>query len=140
MTNTMTPESIKEYFEKASKAYADGWKAQADYLDGLVRRNVTCFTELADARVAAFKEMSEAKTFNQAFESNLAFEEKAREELAGLQEANVKSWETLIDNLKSIYTPAEEAPKAKAAPKTAKAAAPKKAKAKTSTARSKKAA
>ena len=134
MTNTMTPESIKQYFEKASKAYADGWKAQADYLDGLIRRNAKCFTELADARVATFREMGEAKTFNQAFESNLAFEEKVREELAGLQEANVKSWETLVDNLKTIYTPAEEAPKAKAAPKKAKA------KAKTSTAGRKKAA
>ena len=140
MTTTMTPESIKEYFEKASKAYADGWKAQADYLDSLVRRNAKCFTELADTRLATFREMGEAKTFNQAFESNLAFEEKVREELAGLQEANVKSWQTLVENLKSIYTPAEEAPKAKTAPKKAKAAAPKKARAKTSTARRKKAA
>jgi len=129
MTTPMTPESIKQFFEQAAKAYADGWKTQADYLDGLVRRNTQCLTELADARVSSFQEMSEAKTFNQAFESNLAFEEKVREELVGLQEDNAKAWDSLVNNLKTIYTPSKAAPKAKAAAsKKAKAAAPKKAK------------
>ena len=64
----------------------------------------------------SFKEISEATTFNQAFESNLAFEEKVREELADLQEKNTRSWESLLEQLTAIYTPATTAPKA-AAPK-----------------------
>jgi hypothetical protein len=75
--------------------------------------------------------MSEATTFNQAFESNLTFEEKVREDLASLQEKNTKSWESLLEQMTAIYTPAEIKPKAKApkakAPqaKPAKAATPK---------------
>jgi len=108
----VTPESIKDFFEQAAKSYGDAWKTQAQYYDGLMRRNTKAFTELADARIASFKEMRESKTFNQAFEANLAFEEKVREELSSLQEANAKSWETLVDDLKAIYTPAKEAKKA----------------------------
>lgn len=128
MNTAMTPESIKKFFEQAAKAYADGWKTQTEYVDGLVRRNTQCLTELADARMASYREMSEAKTFNQAFESNLAFEEKVRDELVGLQEANTRAWEKLVENLKTIYTPPKKAARAKAAPQ--KTAAPKKAKAK----------
>jgi hypothetical protein len=83
------------------------------------------FTELADARMESFREMRDSKTFNQAFEANLAFEEKVREELVSLQEANTKSWETLVTNLKGIYTPAEEAAEKKApAKKATKSKAP----------------
>lgn len=115
----VTPENIKEFFEQAASAYGDAWKAQANYYEGLVRRNTQAMTELADARVASFKEMREAQTFNQAFEANLAFEDKVREELAALQEENTKSWEALVDELKAIYTPASEAAKT-----TAKTKAP----------------
>ena len=111
----VTPESIKEFFEQAAKSYGDAWKVQADYYDGLVRRNTKALTDLADARVASFNEMRESQTFNQAFEANLAFEEKVREGLVSLQEENTKSWETLVEELKGIYTPATEAAKAPAA-------------------------
>ena len=67
--------------------------------------------------------MRESRTFNQAFEANLAFEEKVREELVALQEANTRSWESLVENLKAIYTPASAAPTAK--PPVSKAAKPK---------------
>jgi len=111
----VTPESIKEFFEQAANAYGDAWKAQAGYYDGLVRRNTKALTDLADARIASFNEMRESQTFNQAFEANLAFEEKVREGLVALQEENTKSWETLVEELKGIYTPATEAAKAPAA-------------------------
>jgi hypothetical protein len=117
----VTPESIKEFFEQAARAYGDAWKVQADYYEGLVRRNTQAMTDLADARVASFNEMRESQTFNQAFEANLAFEEKVREELVALQEENTKSWEKLVEELRGIYTPATEAAKApakKAAAKT----------------------
>lgn len=119
----VTPESIKEFFEQAAKAYGDGWKVQAEYYDGLVRRNTKALTDLADARVASFNEMREAQTFNQAFEANLAFEEKVREGLVAVQEENTKSWEKLVEELKGIYTPATEA--AKTAAKKSKASAKK---------------
>ncbi|NCF73136.1 MAG: hypothetical protein GWP67_06495 [Gammaproteobacteria bacterium] len=105
----VTPENIKQFFEDATAAYTNAWKAQAEYNDGLVRRNTKALTELADARMASFKEMRDSTTFNQAFEANLAFEEKVREELVALQEENTKSWETLVEEMTAIYTPAEKA-------------------------------
>ena len=132
----LTAEKITEFFEQAAKVNTDAWNSQAAYFEALVKRNTECFKDLGEARVDSFKEMSEATTFNQAFESNLAFEEKVREDLASLQEKNTKSWESLLDQMTAIYTPAEVKPKAKAQkakapqpkaakPKSAKAAAPK---------------
>ncbi|HSG97117.1 MAG TPA: hypothetical protein VLA11_03930 [Woeseiaceae bacterium] len=123
----VTPESIKEFFEQAAKAYGDAWKVQADYYEGLVRRNAKAMTDLADARVASFNEMRESKTFNQAFEANLAFEDKLREELFTLQEENTRAWEELVEDLKGIYTPAKEAARAPARKATTKKAPAKKA-------------
>lgn len=148
--NQLTPEGIRNFFEQAVKANTDAWTAQAGYFDEMVKRNTKCFTALADARITRFREMSEAKTFNQAFEANLAFEETLRDELGRLQDNNVKAWEALTANLKSIYTPAVTGAKKvspikppasrpaarKAAPKPRKAAlkkaAPKKAAARAS--------
>jgi hypothetical protein len=116
MTDQLSLESIQKFFEQAAKANADAWASQTAYFDGLVKRNAECFKGLGDARMTSFKEMSEARTFNQAFESNLAFEEKLREDLSSLQEENIKSWETLAENLAAIYAPAPaKATKAKKA-------------------------
>ena len=136
LPNELTTEKVTEFFEQAAKVTTDAWNSQAVYFEALVKRNTDCFKDLGEARVESFKEMSEATTFNQAFESNLAFEEKVREDLASLQEKNTKSWESLLEQLTSIYTPAEVKPKAKAPkakapqakavqPKAAKKAAPK---------------
>jgi hypothetical protein len=67
--------------------------------------------------------MRDSTTFNQAFEANLAFEEKVREDLVALRKANTKSWETLVEQLTAIYTPAEKAVAAKAPAAKAKKAA-----------------
>jgi hypothetical protein len=117
MTDELSLENIQKFFEQAAKTNADAWASQAAYFDGLVKRNADCFKGLGDARVSSLKEMSEAKTFNQVFESNLAFEEKLREDLSALQEENIKAWEALMEDLKGIYTPAP-----KKAPRTKKAA------------------
>ena len=53
----VTPENIKDFFEQAAKAYGDAWKVQADYYEGLVRRNAQAMTDLADARVASSPEL-----------------------------------------------------------------------------------
>ena len=119
----VTPESIRQFFEQAATAYGDAWKAQAKYYESLVRRNTKAFTDLADARVASFREIRAAKTFNQAFEANLAFAEKVREEFIALGEANTQSWEHLLDELKGIYTPVKEAAKAPAKKAPAKTVA-----------------
>ena len=122
----VTPESIKAYYEDAAKAYGDAWKVQATYYEDLVRRNTKAFSDIADARMASYREISEAKTFNQAFEANVAVEESVRDGLVALQEENTKAWEKLVEDLTAIYTPAKEekkVPAKKAAP--AKQAAPK---------------
>ena len=119
----ITPEDIKNFFEQAAKANADAWTAQATYFEDLVKRNTQCFKHLGEVRMESFKEMSEATTFNQAFESNLAFEEKVREELAALQEKNTKSWEVLIEQMTAIYTPTDSKSTAKAKAQAAKKAA-----------------
>ena len=112
--NDITLENIQQFFESAAKANADALASQTAYFEGLIKRNADCFTELGKARADSLKEMSEAKTFNQAFEANLAFDEKVREDLTALQENNIKAWESLMDQLKSIYLPAEPAAPAKA--------------------------
>ena len=119
--NDLTLENIQQFFESAAKANADAWASQTAYFESLVKRNTECFTHLGEARVESLKEMSEAKTFNQAFESNLAFEEKVREDLTALQENNIKAWESMVEQMKDIYVPAEKVAAAKA-PKAKKAA------------------
>jgi hypothetical protein len=112
--NDLTLENIQQFFESAAKANADAWASQTSYFEGLVNRNTECFKQLGEARVESLKEMSEAKTFNQAFESNLAFEEKVREDLTALQENNIKAWESLMQQMKDIYVPADTVTPAKA--------------------------
>ena len=123
--NEIKTEDIKSFFENTAKANADILTAQASYFEELIKRNTDCFTQIGEVRMESFKEMSEATTFNQAFESNLAFEEKVREDLADLQERNTKSFEALVKKITAIYTPADNKPKAK--PVTTKAPATKKA-------------
>lgn len=108
----ITPESIKNFFEQAASAYGDAWKARVSHDDGLAKRNVKALIDLADARVASLNEMRVAKTFNQAFEAHLAFEEKVREELGALQEAHTESWEQWGTQLKGIFTPSQVKAKA----------------------------
>ncbi len=99
----INPESIKNFFEQATSAYGESWKAQASYYDDMVRRYTKAMTDFADARMTSFAEMRDSQTFNQAFEANLAFEEKIREGMVALQEENTKSWEKLSEDMKGIY-------------------------------------
>jgi hypothetical protein len=118
----LTAESITEFFKQATEANTRAWNSQVTYFEELVKRNTECFKGLGEARIASFKEISEATTFNQAFESNLSFEEKLREDLAGLQDKNTRAWEALIEDLTAIYTPPVESAKAPAAKAKAPAA------------------
>ena len=120
----ITAESITEFFKQATEANTKAWNSQVTYFEELVKRNTECFKDLGEARIASFKEISEATTFNQAFESNLSFEEKLREDLAGLQDKNTKAFEALIEDLTAIYTPPVES--AQASAEKAKAPAAKK--------------
>lgn len=113
--NDFTAESVQKFLEQAAQANTRAWESQFAYFDGLVKRNTECLKDLGEARLASLKEMSEATTFNQAFESNLAFEEKLREELAELQDENFKAWEQLLEDLREIYLPADKPAKGKKA-------------------------
>ena len=68
------------------------------------------FADLADARIAAFSGMRDAKTFNQAFEANIAFEEQLREKIARLHEANNKAWHELDETLRRITNQGDKEP------------------------------
>lgn len=108
--NDFSPENIQKFIDQATKANGEAWQSQLTYFDQMVKRNASCLKDLGEARMASLKEMSEATTFNQAFEANLAFEEKMREELGELQDANIKAWEGMLEELKAIYLPAQAEP------------------------------
>ena len=105
----LTPENFQKFFAQAAKANTDAWTEQTTYFEMLVKRNADCFSTLAAARMNSFKEMGQAKSLNEAFETDQAFQNEVRNKLSHLQEDNVKAWESLRDNLKEIYTPASKA-------------------------------
>ena len=114
MSNELSFEKVKNFFETATKANSDAWAAQTDYLEGMVKRNLECFKDLGEAQISSLKELFEARTFNQGFESGLAFEDTVREHLTSLHEENTRAWDGLMDELKSIYKPAKKASGTKA--------------------------
>lgn len=103
--NDVTPDKIKDLLEKAIKSNTDAWAAQSKYFDEVVKRNVTSFAALADARMESLRQISESQTFNEAFEANVAYEDTVRAELKKLYEEHREAWDELQDELKAIYTP-----------------------------------
>lgn len=101
--NDITPDKIKDLLETAIKNNTAAWSAQSKYFDALMKRNVASFASLSEARVASLKEIGESQTFNQAFEANIAYEDRVRDELKKLYDETQESWEQLQDELKSIY-------------------------------------
>ena len=99
----LNPAKIQEFFEATAKANAEAWSTQAKFHEENLKSSVDCFTDLSKARTESLQEMAEAQTLTQAFEANLAFEERVREDLEELQEKSVKAWENLVENLQSIY-------------------------------------
>jgi hypothetical protein len=117
--NEFNPETAQAFFENVTKASNEAFTAQASYFEAALARNNTCMTELSDARISSYKEMGEAKTFTQAFESNLAFEENVRDNLQKLQDTNTKAWDVLQSDIEKAY--ASLAPESVEAPVAAKA-------------------
>ena len=99
----LTPDRIKDMLESVIKSNTAAWTAQSQYFDELVKRNMSSFSTLSDARVASLKEIGDSLTFNQAFEANVAYENAMREELQKLSTDNEKAWDDLQTELKSIY-------------------------------------
>jgi hypothetical protein len=99
----LTAKKIQDFFETMNKANADAWSAHSSFFEELSKRNTTCFTDLAKARMQSFKEVADAQTFAQAFEANLGFEEKVREDLQTLHETNSAAWEALTEQLQGLY-------------------------------------
>ncbi len=97
------PQKFQEYFEKAAKSNLKAWEAQTKYFEDLVKRNTTVFSDLAEARVNSFQQISGAKSFTEAFESNVNFEEVLRNKLQELYEENTKAWESLQEELKELH-------------------------------------
>jgi hypothetical protein len=103
--NDVTPDKIKDLLDTAIKTNTAAWTAQSNYFDELVKRNVTSFATLADARTESLKQISESQTFNEAFEANIAYEDTVRDEMNKLYEENRQAWEELQNKIKSIYKP-----------------------------------
>lgn len=103
--NDATPDKITDLLETAIKSNTDAWAAQSKYFDDLVKRNVTSFARLADARMDSLRQISQSETFNEAFEANSAYEDAVREELQRLYDENREAWDSLQDELKAIYRP-----------------------------------
>lgn len=101
--NDFTPEAAQAFFEIATTASNEAFSVQASYFEAALTRNTACMTELSEARINSFKEMGEAKTFTQAFESNLAFEESVRDKLQQLQDTNSKAWDVLQADIEKAY-------------------------------------
>jgi len=104
MTMDFDPKKFQEYFEQAAKSNLKAWEAQTKYFEELVRRNTTVFSDLADARVNSLQEISGAKNFTEAFETNVSFEEVLRNKLQELFEENTRAWEALQAELKSLHS------------------------------------
>ncbi|MDH3432449.1 MAG: hypothetical protein OEM60_01200 [Gammaproteobacteria bacterium] len=103
--NDVTPDKIKDLLEAAIKSNTAAWGAQSRYFDDLVKRNMTSFASLSDARISSLNVISESQTFNEAFEANIAYEDAVREELKNMHDNNQQAWDDLQDELKAIYTP-----------------------------------
>lgn len=106
--NDFTPDKVKNLLEMAINNSSAAWAAQSKYFDDLVKRNVTAFSTLSEARIESLKEIGESETFNQAFEANIAYEDSVREELKKMYEENMQAWEALQSELKTIYTASED--------------------------------
>ena len=105
--NDFTPDKVKDLLESAISSSSAAWTAQSKYFDDLVKRNVSTFSALSDARIASLKEIGGSQTFNQAFEANIAYEDALREELKNMYEDNAQAWNKLQEELKTIYTSGE---------------------------------
>jgi hypothetical protein len=119
----LTTENIQQFIEGAAKSSAEAFEAQVHYFDDLFKRNAKVFSTLAGAQLHGIKELTSAKTFSQAFEANLAFEEAVRETLQEAYEDNQEAWESLKENLKAIYQSVNEKGRVVPAKKASKKAA-----------------
>jgi len=99
-----TPDKIKDLLESAINTNSAAWVAQSKYFDSLVKRNISSFATLSEARDASLKEIGESLTFNQAFEANVGYEETVRGELKRLKEESDSAWTELVAQLEKIYS------------------------------------
>ncbi len=104
MATDFTPAKFQEYFEKVTEANTKALEAQTKYYEGLVKRSGSVIAELADARVSSLQDLSGAKTFTDALETNSSFEEALRTKLTALYEENTKALEDLQAELKELYS------------------------------------
>ena len=106
-------DKVNDLLESAINNSTEAWVAKSKYFDNLVKRNVTSFTTLSDARIESLKEIGASQNFNQDFEANIAYEQSVRAELKKMHEENTRAWDDLQAELSAIYIAVdsdEEAP------------------------------
>ena len=117
-----SPENIQKLIKNVGNASSEALSTQANFYQQSMKRNATCFGDLAKARMTSFQSMAKSKTFTEAFEANAAFEQKVRDDLSALTEETTTAWKDLTSSLQDLYTFKQEEvvaekPKAKKAAK-----------------------
>jgi hypothetical protein len=100
----LSAERIRRLTSTAASASVEALSLHARFQRERVNRSLDCLKELAEARMTSLREMAEAKSLTQAFEANLAFERKTAEGLRNLYEENVQAWESLLKELRGLYS------------------------------------
>lgn len=103
-----SPENIQKLIKNVGSASSEALSTQASFYQSSMKRNASCFGDLAKARMTSFQEMAKSKTFTEAFEANAAFEQKVRDDLSALTEETTAAWKDLTSNLQELYTFKEE--------------------------------
>ena len=103
-----TPDRVNDLLEAAINNSTQAWDAQSKYFDDFIKRNVASFATLSDARIESLKAIGESQSFNQAFEANIAYEQKVRDEFRKMREDNERAWINLEKQLSAIYATADD--------------------------------
>ncbi len=101
---TAKPDKLNDLLESAINNSAQAWVAQSQYFDSLIKRNMSSFTSLSEARLESMKTIGESQSFNQAFEANLAYENTMFQTLNQMHNENNLAWDKLLGELSTIYT------------------------------------
>jgi len=104
MTIEFTPEKVKEYFEKVSAANTKAVESEVSYLEGLYKRSGAVYADIFDTAFASVEGLKGIKTFTEAFDSSVAYGDGLKAKLTGLYEDNSAATESLVAELKELYT------------------------------------
>jgi hypothetical protein len=96
---------IKTFLEQTAKNGEKAVELQVNFFQNMARAQGEAFAALADGRVNSLKEMADAGTLEQAFETNTSYEAEAKETIENLVSENSAAFQELSESLKDLYAP-----------------------------------